>query len=426
MYSQTVAKLEKFDNQHEFERMCADILIGLGYEDVVLMAPRGGSDGGKDITFRNQRGEKGLACVTLRKYIMVKFKEDFSQRTTGEFDIYILFCTEYLTHKQKVDFAHYCLETLHAEFVPKDIEALRSMLDSSLTSIREKYLSIKDDKKELFETMLAKTRDELQKEYQARLLLYKAHEINDLSTAETLVKQAVELWPTIRLEEYLQLGIRNAQVVIDGLPLEFSSEYGQTHRVFTRDTLAPYTSKAITYLEETVLYGELPDAEGLMYLACIYGYQKQFSEMIKIIDKAIMIDKEVQEAFRQPLRLEILLLSCGSDKSKVELVSQKLGIPPVTKEAFCSFITDFDIEGYSGYINWIAVKRSNMPGKKGVHLIKICPPYVQNGGLVSAYSQAYETGQMEEITSSPQFVTIEKLYDILCRSFILVYPVNRG
>ncbi|HVB25624.1 MAG TPA: hypothetical protein VNG51_27050 [Ktedonobacteraceae bacterium] len=425
MYSQTAAMLEQFDNQHEFERMCADILIGLGYEDVVLVAPRGGSDGGKDITFRNQRGEKGLACVTLRKDITVKFKEDFAQRTVGEFDIYILFCTEYLTHKQKVDFAHYCLETLHAEFVPKDIEALRSLLDSSLTSIREKYLGIKDDKKELFETMLAKTREELQKEYQARLLLYKAHETNDLSTAETLVKQAVEVWPTIRLEEYLQLGIRNAQVVIDGLPLEFSSEYGQTHRVFTRDTLAPYTSKAITYLEETVLYGELLDAEGLMYLACIYGYQKQFSEMIKIIDKALKVDKEVQEAFRQPLRLEILLLSCGSDKSKVELVSQKLSIPPVTKEAFCSFITDFDIEGYSGYINWIAVKRSNMPGEKGVHIIKICPPYVQNGGLVSAYSQAYKSGQMEEITFSPQFVTIEDLYDILCHSFILVYPVNR-
>src|SRR5437762_1749662 len=91
MYSQTVAMLEKFDNQHEFERMCADILIALGYEDVVLIAPRGGSDEGKDITFRNQRGEHGLACVTLRKDITIKFKEDFSQRTVGEFDIYILF-----------------------------------------------------------------------------------------------------------------------------------------------------------------------------------------------------------------------------------------------------------------------------------------------------------------------------------------------
>src|SRR5260370_30455430 len=58
--------------------MCADIIIAQGYEDVVLVAPRGGSDRGMDITFRNQRGERGLACVTLREDIMVKFKEDFS------------------------------------------------------------------------------------------------------------------------------------------------------------------------------------------------------------------------------------------------------------------------------------------------------------------------------------------------------------
>ena len=39
MYSQTVAMLEKFDNQHDFERMCADILFALGYRDVELIAP---------------------------------------------------------------------------------------------------------------------------------------------------------------------------------------------------------------------------------------------------------------------------------------------------------------------------------------------------------------------------------------------------
>jgi hypothetical protein len=50
MYSQTVAMLEKFDNQHDFERICADILFALGYRDVELIAPRGGSDRGKDWT----------------------------------------------------------------------------------------------------------------------------------------------------------------------------------------------------------------------------------------------------------------------------------------------------------------------------------------------------------------------------------------
>ncbi len=137
MYSQTVAMLEKFDNQHEFERMCADILIGIGYKDVVLIAPRGGSDGGRDITFTTESGGKGLACATLRKDIEKKFFEDFSKRRAGEFEKYIFFCTTYLTALQKLKFAQYVVNTLQAELVSQDIEALRSVLDSVLPSIRE-------------------------------------------------------------------------------------------------------------------------------------------------------------------------------------------------------------------------------------------------------------------------------------------------
>jgi len=155
MYSQTVAILEKFDNRHEFERMCADILVGMGYKDVVLMAPRGGSDGGKDIIFTTESGGKGLACVTLRDDIEKKFFEDFSKRQAGEFEKYFFFCTAYLTAQQKLKFAQHVVNTLQAELVIQDIEALRSVLDSVLPSVREQYLGIKDDKRALFESMLA-------------------------------------------------------------------------------------------------------------------------------------------------------------------------------------------------------------------------------------------------------------------------------
>lgn len=140
LFSHTIAALEKFDNQHEFERMAADILNSLGYENVMLMAPRGGSDRGMDITFTTDDRRKGLACVTLRKGIDVKFKEDFSKRKVGEFNLYILFCTAYLTASQKLQFTQYCLNTLQAEFLPKDIETLRSLLDSTMLPIRKKYL----------------------------------------------------------------------------------------------------------------------------------------------------------------------------------------------------------------------------------------------------------------------------------------------
>ena len=51
--------------------------------------------------------------------------------------------------------------------------------------------------------------------------------------------------------------------------------------------------------------------------------------------------------------------------------------------------------------------------------------FTQHNKLVCAHSQVFETGQVESITTSPQFVTIETLYDVLCRSFFLVYPIKR-
>src|SRR5947209_2593694 len=105
MYSQTLNHLEKFDNQHDFERMCADILNALGYRDVVPIAPRGGSDGGRDIEFTIDRDRKGLACVTLRKDIDLKFKEDFSQRKACDYAKYMLFCTAYITQSKKLEYA---------------------------------------------------------------------------------------------------------------------------------------------------------------------------------------------------------------------------------------------------------------------------------------------------------------------------------
>lgn len=145
MLSLTQKALEEFDNQHEFERMCADILNALGYKDVVPIAPRGGSDGSRDITFTTESGGKGLACATLRKDSETKFKKDFSQRKAGEYEKYYFFTNRYLTSAQKLKFAKFCIDKLNAEFVTQDREALRSLLDNTLQAIRKRYLNIDDD-----------------------------------------------------------------------------------------------------------------------------------------------------------------------------------------------------------------------------------------------------------------------------------------
>ena len=54
----------------------------------------------------------------------------------------------HLTAKQKIDFIGFCAGTLQAELVPIDIEALRSLLDSALTTIRDRCLYVSDQVKQ--------------------------------------------------------------------------------------------------------------------------------------------------------------------------------------------------------------------------------------------------------------------------------------
>jgi hypothetical protein len=145
MLSLTHQALDKFDNTHDFERMCADILNGLGYREVIPVAPAGGGDGGKDITYKTSNGQSGLACVTLRKDIDKKFKEDFHRRQKGDYQEYILFTTRSLSAGQKLAYTKYCANELEASFLPQDIESIRSLLDSALKSTRKQYLHIEDD-----------------------------------------------------------------------------------------------------------------------------------------------------------------------------------------------------------------------------------------------------------------------------------------
>jgi hypothetical protein len=141
MLSQTCRALEDFDNQHDFERMAADMLNALGYSSVEPMAPGGGGDGGQDIRFR-EGDAPGVAFVTLEKKIKDKFKRDLAKLTESE-GLIALFCNVDVTPSMKLAFAKeaiakgYRLEVF-------DLERCRSLLDSSLKDIRRRYLHIDD------------------------------------------------------------------------------------------------------------------------------------------------------------------------------------------------------------------------------------------------------------------------------------------
>lgn len=142
MLSQTRRALEDFDNQHEFERLAADVLNALGYSSVEPMAPRGGSDGGRDIRFR-EGDTPGVALVTLDKKIRDKFKHDLLKQDDSE-GVIALFCSVDVSPSQKLEFARDAIAKGYRLAV-FDLERLRSLLDTSLKDVRRRYLGIDDE-----------------------------------------------------------------------------------------------------------------------------------------------------------------------------------------------------------------------------------------------------------------------------------------
>jgi len=141
MYNATRRSLQDFDNQHEFERLAADVLNALGFSDVEPIAPRGGGDGGKDIKFRD--GElAGIGFVTLDKRIKDKFAFDLAKLQPGEGKI-ALFCNIDVTPKVRLQFAKDALTKGYVVDI-YDLERLRSLFDSTLTEQRRRYLGIDD------------------------------------------------------------------------------------------------------------------------------------------------------------------------------------------------------------------------------------------------------------------------------------------
>lgn len=157
MLNLTKKALEEFDNQHDFERMCADILNALGCQKVEPRAPAGGPDGGKDIIF--YEGETKCAVfVTLRKDIGKKFDEDSQKlKIQDGFNKIVLFSNQNITQKQKEDFFRLTNSKGISFLEIYDLERLRSLLDVSLKSIRKKYLHIDDEISEKILAAVKKT-----------------------------------------------------------------------------------------------------------------------------------------------------------------------------------------------------------------------------------------------------------------------------
>jgi hypothetical protein len=143
MLSNTREHLARLDNQHDFERLAADVLNHLGEAQVEPVAPSGGSDGGVDLRYLAKDGSSGIGLVTLRKDIGKKFQSDLERISPFNGEI-SLFCVVGVSPKQKSDFQALAYR-VGAKLRIYDLERLRSLLDTSLQATRQTYLGISHD-----------------------------------------------------------------------------------------------------------------------------------------------------------------------------------------------------------------------------------------------------------------------------------------
>lgn len=270
-------------------------------------------------------------------------------------------------------------------------------------------------------------------EARAENILLKAEKFaTSLTDKDAQVNEAVALCPDLRQRELRQMGIEMSIAVIDGYdPVtqrgRMVAGLGRgmgSFKKLDRNEIARLAVTAINYLQENVLETTMPDADGLLYLACMYGYQEQFEDMRSIIGQAVTIDEKIKEKFQQRKILQMLLRACNSDQIKLEVLRKSLSLPLVSKKTFCEYLQEFDLTGFNGFIEWIAVKRPSAPGEKGTFLIKITPPYPSNERKVSASCQSIKSWDFETVISDREPVTIEELYGSLHSLFILFCTIT--
>lgn len=276
---------------------------------------------------------------------------------------------------------------------------------------------------------IQKARDEARAE---NILLSANKFATSLMEKDALVTEAVALNPDIKQRELRQMGIEMSIAVIDGY--DPVTQRGRMvaglgrgmigYWKLDRNDIPRWANTAINYLRENVLETTLPDTDGLLYLACMFGYQKQFDEMIRVLGQAAKFDENIKEQFQKRKILQMLLRACNSDQIKLEVLRKSLSLPLVSKKTFCEFLLNFDLTDFNGFIEWIAVKRPSATGKRGTFLIKITPPYPSNEGRVSADGQSITSWDFESVIPNSEPVTIEELYKSLNALFILLCPVS--
>lgn len=285
---------------------------------------------------------------------------------------------------------------------------------------------------------IQKARDEARAE---NILLEAKRFATSLMEKDARVNEALALYPDFKQRELRELGLEMSAAVVGNVdPIKqmylraggypFDPPYSESR--LDEEEREYFTDHAILYLTETVLHPAIPDAQGLLYLACVYGCCHQFDEMMMVLDKAAQISQIVQAMkaeYRERPMMLILLGACGVDQARIERLRVTLNIPETTEQFFCHYIAEvYPLNpNYqrSEFIRWVAVKRPDAPGISGTSVISISPLFPSLNGTVYA-SALTPDGRPEHIVlpQDDKRVPIDELYKILTSLFILFYPLD--
>lgn len=289
---------------------------------------------------------------------------------------------------------------------------------------------IRGAKEEVGQEILNEVKENMQRLSKAQMLIFDADRyINPsvLLIRDGLIQQVVQLWPAFKEEEYRKL----ARAFSGAVREEFYQSPGIAGMIsvmqgvsIPKGQMLFYISKAIFYLEETVLNSENPDREGLVNLACMYGCAGRYDEMIRVIERAIKVDANARDDFQEAKSLSLLMLACGTDRRKIEKLGIKIGKElPLSKDEFVRTIKKVDLQNLRGYINFFAIKKHRSAAEEYVYVIKITAVDEQGQRSVCGLYLTLESKDSKEIPlSAGQTVSMEEFFDEVDKDlFVICY-----
>lgn len=129
---------------------------------------------------------------------------------------------------------------------------------------------IRDAKKEIIREVTENVQESMQRLNQAQILMFEADRYQnaaDLPIRESLIQDAIRLWPFFKEEGDKKLGNDFSKAVIAHFYHNLGMDTGVNAYLqattFTRDLIRSYQNKAIFYLEETVRNSEKPDRDAI-------------------------------------------------------------------------------------------------------------------------------------------------------------------